>query len=91
MADSRARCDEPRAAGHARVTERTWLQVWVDGKSVLAENVLAGQNKSFTADQSVKMRVGNAGGLDVTVNGVPQGKLGSTGQVLDASWDIGRT
>ena len=70
----------------ARITERAWVQVWTDGRSVLAQTLPPGTTRSFNADQSVRMRVGNAGGVDITVNGVHQGRLGSTGQVLDASW-----
>jgi Helix-turn-helix domain/Domain of unknown function (DUF4115) len=70
----------------ARITERSWVQVWADGRSVLAQTLAPGTTQSFSADQSVRMRVGNAGGVDITANGVHQGRLGSTGQVLDASW-----
>lgn len=70
----------------ARVTERSWVQVWADGRSVLAQTLPPGTTRSFSADQSVRMRVGNAGGVDITANGIHQGRLGSTGQVLDASW-----
>jgi cytoskeletal protein RodZ len=70
----------------ARITERSWVQVWSDGKSILAQTLTPGATRAFNADQSVRMRVGNAGGIDITVNGVHQGRLGSTGQVLDASW-----
>ena len=73
-------------AVEARITERTWVQVWADGRSVLAQTLPPGTTRTFNADQSVRMRVGNAGGVDITVNGVHQGRLGSTGQVLDASW-----
>lgn len=70
----------------ARITERVWLQVWADGRSVFAETLTAGAGRTFSADQSIRMRVGNAGGVDVTANGVHQGRLGTAGQVLDASW-----
>ncbi len=70
----------------ARISERSWVQVWTDNRSVLAQTLPPGAIQAFNADQSVRMRVGNAGGVDITVNGVHQGRLGSTGQVLDASW-----
>jgi len=70
----------------ARVTERSWVQVWTNGRSELAQTLTAGTTRQFKADNSVRMRVGNAGGVDITVNGVHQGRLGSNGQVLDASW-----
>lgn len=69
-----------------RIVERSWLQVWTDGRSVLAEAMNPGAARTFTADQSVRMRVGNANGVDVTVNGSSQGRLGSPGQALDVAW-----
>lgn len=69
-----------------RVVERSWLQVWADGRSVMAENLPAGTTRTFTASSSIRMRVGNAGGVDVTVNGVHQGRLGSGPQALDVAW-----
>jgi cytoskeleton protein RodZ len=70
----------------ARLSERSWMQVWVDGQSVVAEAVPGGNVRTFTADKTVRMRVGNAGAIDVTVNGVSQGRLGTTGQAMEVSW-----
>lgn len=69
-----------------RVVERTWIEVWVDGRSVLAESVQNGFSRSFTAEQQVRMRVGNAAGVQVVVNGATQGPLGARGQAVDATW-----
>lgn len=70
----------------ARVTERSWLAVWVDGQQVIAEEVRPGFTRTFTAEQSVRMRVGNAAGVSVTVNGISQSALGARGQAVDANW-----
>jgi transcriptional regulator with XRE-family HTH domain len=70
----------------ARVVEKTWLEVWVDGKSVMAETTQPGYAKAFNADQQVRMRVGNAAGIEVVVNGSTQGPLGGRGQAVDAIW-----
>ena len=70
----------------ARVVERTWLEVWVDGQSAMAETVQSGGARTFSAEQQVRMRVGNAAGVQVVVNGVAQGPLGARGQAVDASW-----
>ena len=69
-----------------RATERTWLAAWVDNQPVMAEEVPAGFTRTFTANQAVRMRVGNAVALSVVVNGVTQSALGARGQVIDASW-----
>ncbi len=70
-----------------RAVERSWVQAWTDGKQQLAQEVPVGWTHTFIADNSVRMRVGNAGGLDVTVNGLPQGRLGSPNQALEVAWD----
>jgi cytoskeletal protein RodZ len=71
----------------ARVTERTWMEVWVDGTSQLQATLQSGSVRSFTARQSVRMRVGNAGGVEVTVNGLAQGALGERQQVKEFVWE----
>jgi cytoskeleton protein RodZ len=69
-----------------RAVERSWVQAWTDERPALAEDLPAGASRVLIGDTSVRMRVGNAGGLDVTVNGTPQGRLGTTGQALEVSW-----
>jgi cytoskeleton protein RodZ len=70
-----------------RVTERTWMEVWIDGVSQLQTTLPAGSVRSFTANQSIRMRVGNAGVVQVTVNGEPQGVLGERLQVKELVWE----
>ena len=78
----------PRAAVtvEARVLEPSWLQVWADGRQVFAATVPAGNTRAFTANDTLQMRVSNAGGVQVTVNGEPQGRLGASGQAVDITW-----
>jgi cytoskeletal protein RodZ len=71
----------------ARVTDRTWMEVWVDGSSQLQAALQAGSVRSFSGRQSVRMRVGNAGGVEVTVNGEGQGPLGERHQVKEFVWE----
>jgi len=70
----------------ARLTESSWMQVWTDDRPAIAETIPGGNTKTFTADRSIRMRVGNAGGIDVTVNGQHQGKLGNSNQAIEVSW-----
>jgi cytoskeletal protein RodZ len=70
----------------AKVVDRTWMEVWVDGQSVMAETVQSGFTRTFAADQQVRIRVGNAAGVQVAVNGTTQGPLGVRGQAVDAIW-----
>ena len=71
----------------AQVTERTWMEVWVDGASQLQTTLQAGTTRTFSGNQSIRMRVGNAGGVTVAVNGEAKGPLGDRNQVMDFIWE----
>ncbi len=70
-----------------RATDRSWVQVWVDERAQPGQEVPAGWSQTYTADNSVRMRVGNAGAIEATVNGNSQGKLGNPNQALEVSWN----
>jgi len=58
-----------------------WVQVWADGKSVMTDTLKPNVVKTIAAVETLRIRTGNAGGLQVTVNGSPAGSLGPKGQV----------
>jgi hypothetical protein len=62
--------------------EATWLSVSSDGKPVFSGILQANQTKSVGGKQFAKLRVGNAAGLEVRLNGKLLGPLGARGQVL---------
>jgi cytoskeletal protein RodZ len=62
--------------------EATWVSVSSDGKPVFSGILQPNQSKSVGGKQSAKMRVGNAAGIDVRLNGKLLGPLGARGQVL---------
>jgi cytoskeleton protein RodZ len=78
----------PRAAPAARrglalnVTETSWLRVTVDGRVVLEGTLPSGAAKSFSG-KVADVRVGNAGGVRIAVNGKPLGPLGASGDVVE--------
>jgi cytoskeletal protein RodZ len=64
------------------VTESSWLRVAVDG-TVVYEGILpAGSIKSFHG-KAADVRVGNAGGVRIAVNGKTFGPLGASGDVVE--------
>ncbi len=71
-----------------RATERCWLRVNADGQSqpVFEGELQAGDTRTWKAKDRMDMRVGNAGGVEVTVNGMRQGKLGASGEVKNVTW-----
>jgi cytoskeleton protein RodZ len=58
-----------------------WVQVWADGKSVITGLLKPNVVKTAAAVETLRIRTGNAGSLQVTVNGTPAGSLGPKGQV----------
>ncbi|HML17510.1 MAG TPA: RodZ domain-containing protein [Bryobacteraceae bacterium] len=62
-------------------TEKTWLSITSDGKEVFSGILEPSQTKTLTGLDVAKMRVGNAGGLDVRWNGKSIGPIGPRGQV----------
>ena len=69
------------------LTERCWTEVSVDGKSVFEGIIEEGKTESWKGEESVVIRAGNAGALDVTFNGKKLGKFGENGEVLERRFD----
>jgi cytoskeleton protein RodZ len=64
------------------VTETSWLRVTVDGTVVLEGTLPSGAAKTFTG-KIADVRVGNAGGVRIAVNGHTLGPLGASGDVVE--------
>jgi cytoskeleton protein RodZ len=73
------------ADGHAvlnlSATDEVWLSVTANGKEVFSGVLKPSQTKTLTGIEAAQMKVGNAGGLDVSWNGKPIGPIGPRGQV----------
>ena len=61
--------------------EQTWLVIAPDGKQIFNGVLRANESKTVGARESARIKVGNAGGLDVRFNGKPVGELGPRGKV----------
>jgi cytoskeletal protein RodZ len=62
-------------------TEPTWLSVVSDGKQVFSGVLQPSESKTLEGREAARIKVGNAGGLEVRWNGKPIGPLGPRGQV----------
>lgn len=62
--------------------EETWLSVSSDGRRVFSGILAPNQSKTIEGRESATMKVGNAAGLEVHLNGKVLGPLGRRGQVL---------
>jgi len=76
---------EPRPAGQRlliRAVEPTWIRVQVDEGQVAEELLQAGAVREWTAARRFVLTVGNAGGLEVDLNGRRIPALGAKGAVI---------
>jgi cytoskeletal protein RodZ len=62
-------------------TERTWVSLSSEGRTVFSGVLDASQTKNFALTENAKLLTGNAAGLDVRMNGRSLGPLGLRGQV----------
>jgi cytoskeleton protein RodZ len=61
--------------------ERAWISLVSDGKQVFAGVLQPGEVKTVGGKELARLKVGNAGGIEVTYNGRPIGAVGPRGQV----------
>ena len=61
--------------------EEAWVGITVDGKEEVQELLLVGDSRIWEAEKSLKIRVGNAGGIELELNGKPLEPLGERGQI----------
>lgn len=66
------------------VTEANcWVSVDVDGQAAFAGTITSGDVKTFSGKEKIKVRLGDAGAVEVKYNGEDLGKLGSRGEVKE--------
>jgi cytoskeleton protein RodZ len=63
-----------------------WLHVVVDGETVLTKTLRAGEKEEFEGKQSVYIKAGNAGGIDITYNGKKVEPIGKYGEVKEVEY-----
>jgi cytoskeletal protein RodZ len=73
----------PAASLRASLTadEPTWVRVWADGKEVMTAMLEPNLIKTVDAMSEIRLRTGNAGALQITLNGKPVGPAGPKGQI----------
>lgn len=70
-----------------RARQDSWLEVSVDGAQKISQMLPAGTEKIFHG-KSARIRAGNAGGVDVIVDGKDVGILGAAGDVVDRTYKL---
>jgi cytoskeleton protein RodZ len=69
------------------ITQTSWVLVEIDGQKIAEGIYPAGTVKKFHG-KSASLRAGNAGGVDVQVNGKDLGPLGASGSVVDKTFPL---
>ena len=72
----------PRLILTANVKSRTWIAISIDDTSVKEYLFQPGQTPRWTAEKGFNILVGNAAGIEFSLNGKEVGNLGAQGQVV---------
>ena len=67
----------------------SWMQVVADGNTIFSGTVEPGEMKDFKAEEKIFLHVGNAGAVEVSVNGKDLGRLGAVGKVEKKTFTVG--
>jgi len=65
------------------VKDTTWIHITTDGAVVLNDILAPGSTRRFSAERSIVIKLGNAGGASMRINGRDIGPLGTSGQVRE--------
>ena len=69
-------------------TSNCWVAVRVDGKMLLSEERVQGESLPIAAQTSVELELGNAGGVEIQVNGQAYPLNGKPGEVRELRIDL---
>ena len=71
----------PQVTVTLQATALVWTRIGVDGHTAYEGTLTAGSRRTFTGRRVIDLHLGNAGGVQLTVNGTPRGAPGRPGQV----------
>ena len=68
---------------------KSWLFVSdASGRTLFSGQIARGTTKTFSTDLSLNVKIGNAGGVDLTVNGKSVEPIGADGEVVSVSYGV---
>jgi cytoskeleton protein RodZ len=68
---------------------KSWLFVSdASGRTLFSGQISAGATKTFSSDASLNFKIGNAGGVDLVVNGKKIDSIGGDGEVVSVSYGV---
>lgn len=69
-----------------KLTAQSWMRIIVDGKTEFEGVLQAGDERTWTAQEELTLRAGNAGGVMVAYNNGDAEKLGEPGSVEEVTY-----
>ena len=81
----------PQADGtivlQAQILDRTWTEVYLDGQDAVVYRVLEpGESYEWIAEEELYIRIGNAAGISLNLNGEELGVMGGPGGLVVRHW-----
>lgn len=68
---------------------KSWLFVSdATGRTLFSGQISTGITKTFTSDATLNFKIGNAGGVDLVVNGKKVDSIGADGEVVSVSYGL---
>jgi len=68
---------------------KSWLFVSdAQGRTLFSSQLAQGLSKVFSSDTQLNLKIGNAGGVDLTVNGKKIASIGAVGEVVSVSYGV---
>ena len=68
---------------------KSWLFISdATGRTLFSGQISQGSTKTFSTDVSLNVKIGNAGGVDLTVNGKKVDSIGADGEVVSVSYGV---
>ena len=68
--------------------DKCWLEVKGDGEQILNTTLVEGQTVTVEAKENLRLHLGNAGVVDVTLNGQNLGAIGEKGKVVTREFTL---
>jgi cytoskeleton protein RodZ len=64
-----------------KATATAWISMVAEGQNPVIATLKPGEEKTVAARDIVRLRTGNAGGIEISLNGKPIGPIGRSGQI----------
>ena len=85
------RAQLPPVLGKSRIVikakQGSWIDACADGRTVLRQYLAPANTADLGFSNAAVVRTGNAGGIDISVNGTPTGPVGALGEVRVIQFD----